>query len=334
MTRLEYVPEPAAAARPNIVVDGSPNAGTVLTLTHWPGYPPPRGLEADLSAQMAFKLLGRPDLIPAGVTAVTNNHLDQDGLASIFTLTRPDLARQHEMLLVDLAAAGDFATYRDRWAARLSMIVSTYVDPQRSPLAPLPSDYPELAGLLYGELLDRLPELLQHRDRDRHLWVDEDAALSASITAIEDGSVAIREHPDVDLVCVDLPPNLDGWSGHRFAGNSFEGIHPMALHAVSDCFVVLLTHGRHFRLNHRYETWVQYQSRRPRPRVDLAPLAEELTALEPGSVQWHADPVDALTPMMRPLGDGSDLASEIVETTVARHLRTAAPAFDPYRPKP
>lgn len=45
---------------PNIVVDGSPNAGTVLTLTHWPGIAQPARLGADLSAEMAFRYLGAP----------------------------------------------------------------------------------------------------------------------------------------------------------------------------------------------------------------------------------------------------------------------------------
>ena len=36
---------------------------------------------------------------------------------------------------------------------------------------------------------------------------------------------------------------------------------------------------------YRYETWVQYTSRRPRARVDLTPLAEELTAEEPGDAR-------------------------------------------------
>lgn len=53
MSPLRYVPYDEAAQVPNVVVDGSPNAATVLTLTHWPGIAPPAGLADDLSAQMA-----------------------------------------------------------------------------------------------------------------------------------------------------------------------------------------------------------------------------------------------------------------------------------------
>lgn len=69
----------------NIVVDGSPNASTVLTLSHWPGIAQPHGLGTDLSAEMALRYLDDPcDHAPA--EAVTNNHFDQDGLVGIHAL--------------------------------------------------------------------------------------------------------------------------------------------------------------------------------------------------------------------------------------------------------
>ena len=43
--------------RPNVILDGSPTDGTVLTVTHWPGYPPPEVVAADTSGEMAFRLL-------------------------------------------------------------------------------------------------------------------------------------------------------------------------------------------------------------------------------------------------------------------------------------
>ena len=124
----------SSAAEPNVVVDGSPNESTVLTLTHWPGYPQPPGYHFDLSAEMAFHYLDDPiDHPPAEVA--TNNHFDQDGLVGLHALIEPELARQHRSLLIDVAAAGDFGTYRDRRAARASMAIATYADAERSPLA-------------------------------------------------------------------------------------------------------------------------------------------------------------------------------------------------------
>ena len=58
----------------NVVVDGSPNDGTVLTLTHWPGIGQPADVVADLSAQMAFRFLQSGHSVRADV--VTNNHFE------------------------------------------------------------------------------------------------------------------------------------------------------------------------------------------------------------------------------------------------------------------
>ena len=51
---------------PNVVIDGSPNEGTVLTLTHWPGFPQPDGFQFDLSAEMAYHHLDHADQTSAG----------------------------------------------------------------------------------------------------------------------------------------------------------------------------------------------------------------------------------------------------------------------------
>jgi len=120
-------------AVPNIVVDGSPNEATVLTLTHWPGLVQPAGTDVDTSAEMTFAYLDEPlDHEPAVV--VTNNHFDQDGAVGLFCLIDPTAALAHRGLLVDLARAGDFGTYRYRNAARASMTLSAFADPVRSPV--------------------------------------------------------------------------------------------------------------------------------------------------------------------------------------------------------
>ena len=50
-------------------------------------------------------------------------------------------------------------------------------------------------------------------------------------------------------------------------------------------FALLVVRGRRYRFTYRYETWVQYRSRRPKARVDLAPalvlgLVVSLTVVE------------------------------------------------------
>src|SRR5262245_22616278 len=101
----------------NIIVDGAPNAATRLTLSHWPHSGTPQELKADLSAQIVFRYLDRPDL-HVDVEAVSNNHFDEDGLVSLYAMLNPEAAQKSRELLIDVAAAGDFGTYRFRDAAR------------------------------------------------------------------------------------------------------------------------------------------------------------------------------------------------------------------------
>ncbi|HWL44898.1 MAG TPA: DUF6687 family protein [Ilumatobacter sp.] len=318
---MKFVPYEQTRELPNIVVDGSPNAATVLTLTHWPGISQPPQLAHDLSAGMAFRYLDDPPAhTPA--TAVTNNHFDQDGLVAAFALTRPTAALRHRQLLIDLAAAGDFGTYRDRRAARASMTVSRMAEAGFD-------DYAEFAARCYAEALPQVLDMLLEGDRFRDLWGDEDAELDRSEHALASGAIRLVEHPELDLA---VATAADGWRrsrGHRFGGDEYEGVHPMALNNATACARVLFVHGRRYRYTDRYETWVQYVSRRPPARRDLRPLAEQLTAAEAGTVVWSASPPGALSPTLDHDGESSLDATTVFET-LTRHLRTAPPAWDPY----
>jgi hypothetical protein len=75
--------------------------------------------------------------------------------------------------------------------------------------------------------------------------------------------------------------------------------HPMAIHNATRRFRLLLVRGRSYEVRYRYETWVELVSSRPLPRVDLAPLAEALTAEEAYGARWTFDGVDEITPSLR-----------------------------------
>src|SRR5689334_15425029 len=82
---MRYVPFDDLGDTPHIIVDGDGNAHTTLTLSHWPGSPTPEPLKDDLSAQIVFHYLDRPEWhVP--VSAVSNTHFDEDGLVGIYAL--------------------------------------------------------------------------------------------------------------------------------------------------------------------------------------------------------------------------------------------------------
>ena len=308
---MRYEDYEASTTSPNIVVDGSPNAGTVLTLTHWPGISAPAGLARDLSAEMAFAYLDDPPGHPPA-DLVTNNHFDQDGLISIFALTRPDEAGPHRDLLIDIAAAGDFATYRDRRAARAAMAMA------RRGAAETTCSYSEFTHQLYTDLLPDVLSMALDNEAYRELWEEEDDELTASEDAISSGAVTIDELVDVDLAVVRIDEDEPVRSGHRFGHDRFDGLHPMAIHNATDCFRLLVIHGQRYRYVDRYETWVQYQSRPTLPRVDMRPLAADLSARELRSTVWAAGPPDALSPHLAPSAASSIAPNDVIDAIVER----------------
>jgi hypothetical protein len=335
---FEYVPYHLLDGRPNVIVDGSATDGTVLTLSHWPNSPCPPGLGRDLSAEMAFAYLEHLDL-HAGATAVSNNHFDQDGLVSLFALTQPEVASARRELLIDLARAGDFATYSRRESARASMVISAFADPARSPLGPAPDDYSQWTSLLYQELLPRVTEICERVEGYRDMWDDEDATLDASEEAIASSRVHIEEDPILDLAVVRVPTDAPNAGGHLFAGDWRMGLHPMAINNATGKFTLLVLTGSRYALYYRYESWVQYRSSRPRARVDLTPLVGELNSEETSAGTWAASKVSAISPQLCLRGDAdgseseSGIAPERFVEMAKAHLATAAPAWDPYAPR-
>ena len=331
---LHYLPYGELCGAPSIVVDGSPAPGTVLCLSHWPGIASPPEFFADLSAEMAFSYLDAFDR-HGDATVVSNNHFDQDGLVGLFALVAPTEALARRELLVEVARAGDFAVTASRRAARISMALSAFADPERTPFHRLPAEYDARTAELYRDLLERLPDVCDRPERYRDLWGDEDATLRASETLLASGAVTITERPDIDFAVVSVPGNAPAGGGHRFAGQWVGGLHPMALHNATERGALLTMQGQHYEFTYRYESWVQYRTRVVRPRVDLAPLAERLSddeAAAGGTATWVEEPVSTLTPVLS-LADAAEsrLAPEAVQSVIGAHLRDAPPRGDPFR---
>jgi hypothetical protein len=329
---VRFLPYAQTTAIPNIIVDGSGNGGTVLTLSHWPKSGSPSELRGDTSTDIVFNYLDAPRF-HVDADAVSNNHFDEDGLVGIFAVLQPAEARRHRRLLADVARAGDFGTFQDRRAARIAFVLAAYAEPESSPL---PGDifrlpYPDLAGELYVRLLDILPRLLASVEDYRSLWEREDADLTASEILLDRHVIAIEERSGLDLAIVRLPEDLERHLDRAGGQKRPAECHPFALHNRTACTRLLLLQGRHVELRYRYESWVQLASRRPAPRVDLAELATELTREETTGGRWVFDGVDRITPRLHL--EGSEATSVPLDDLVRRvehHLRTGRAAWDPY----
>lgn len=333
MHRITFVPYAELGDRPHVIVDGGPTASTRLTLSHWPGSPTPVEVLDDLSAQIAFHALDRPALL-AGIEAVSNNHFDQDGLASALVLIDPAAAVARKHALIDLAAAGDFATYTERDSMRLAFALAALADPARSTLDPatFQGSYDDKCGRLYAELLPRLAGFIDAPDRLRPLWEREDAHLTESLHAIDAGVVTIEQDAALDLATVRVPADWAELATTRFAMRRGDAVHPAAINRGTGCMRVAVIQDGQYRVELRYETWVMYRSRQLAPRPDLRVLAERLEQIDPAG-GWVATAPGDLTPSLRHTGD-----TGLSEGTFLHELRAflagAPAAWDPYRRQP
>lgn len=295
---MRFIPYDDLGDRPNIVVDGKGAPSTVLTLSHWPQSGTPAEYKDDSSTQIAFRYLDRPSI---AAEFVSNNHFDEDGVLGVYALVAPDHARRHRGLLIDASIAGDFQVCRSRRAARLAYSIAALADPKRSPFGPdfFDRPYAKVCSDLYQDILERMPELIEHPDRFESYWGPEERAYEASRADIKSGHVRITEVPSLDLSVVEGPAT-----------------HPVALYSSINGFRVLW--GYEFR--YRYESWVQYVSRRPLPRVNLEPFVRD---------GWEFDGVEETTPVLRPARPPSLSVGEF-RRRLELHLASAPPAWNPY----
>jgi hypothetical protein len=329
---VKYIPYQQIGDRPCIVVDGQPHPSALITLSHWPWSGTPKELQDDSSTQIALRYLeSARHHVDAQI--VSNDHFDEDGLASLFVILHPDAALERRELLRQFASAGDFGCCDCPAAARAAFTISAFADPERSPLGKelfSGEEAPRVAAL-YEELLGRMPEIIDHPERYEEMWREEDEIFTADQEAVRSGLIRIEEQPELDLAVVHLPLDVGPRRVHRYAQVRNLRCHPMAIFNATRCMRVLSIQGQRYELEYRYESWVQYISSRPLPRVDITPLAEELTAIERSGGRWIFDGVSELTPRLHLTGaEESSLEPLEFRAMLERFLVTAPPAWNPY----
>ncbi|MBS1953002.1 MAG: hypothetical protein JST89_02390 [Cyanobacteria bacterium SZAS-4] len=292
---MHYLSYKLSAQLPNIIVDGSANAGTELLLSHWQNNTTPQELRADLSAQIVFNYLDKPE-IKAEATIVSNDHFDADGLVGVYSLLNPDDAEELRDLLIDIAGAGDFNVYKNREAARISFILDAWLNPKLSPLKAsiFAQDYHYLTNVLYEELLPRFPRIIEKVDYLEKYWKAQDNLLESSEEALRNKRFKLTELPELDLAIVTMPDaNVE----------PSKAIHRMAIHNQTDCMRILLLQETNFEFYYRYESWVDFQSRKTSPRIDMKSLAESLSKQESMDGVWSFGGINEFTPALRLTGD-------------------------------
>ncbi len=298
-------------AVPFLCVDGVVESG--LNVSHWPGNRTPPHLKADTSTEMALKLARDPGRASwlAGVSIVTNNHFDTDGLLSVFAALRPEEALRHEKELIQAARTGDFGEWTTPDAFKFDAVVTAFDDERRSPIASEIRGRPEHERypIIYDRLLSALPELLTGAAARKELWSAGLQSYMRSMMRIKDVA-RVREHDGARLTVIETSEPLDEMARFNVAR------HHRVLTATrtADGYV--------YEMAFQIFSWFETVTPPRGSRFDLTDAGRELDRLETGDGgRWTYTGDGSLeSRLYRAAPDGSPVASTLPVETVESHL--------------
>ncbi len=279
-----------------VCVDGVVDRG--LNLSHWPGNRTPPHLKADTSTEMALNLARDPrrDAWLRGVSVVTNNHFDTDGLLSVYAVLRPQEALRHEAALVRAARTGDFGEFNTPEAFKFDAVVTAFGDPDRSPMADAIRDLSERDRYqrVYDRLLGMLPALLDEAPRFKDLWAPSFTAFMRSMMRIRDVA-RIREHEAARLTVIETDEPLDAMA--RF--NAARHHRVLSATRAGDGWI--------YEMDFLIFSWFETVTPPRGTRFDLTELAGALDRDEPrAGGRWTYTGNDSLESRLYRAGGGGD----------------------------
>src|SRR5579863_378910 len=82
------------------------HSGTDLELSHWRPNRTPAEYRAGTSTEICFRFLDNPR--PGSWTVAVNNHVDVDGILSVYVLVHSEIVMAHRQTIIEAAEMGDF----------------------------------------------------------------------------------------------------------------------------------------------------------------------------------------------------------------------------------
>lgn len=134
---------PMPPAERVVYVDGSASPSTFrpevdLELSHWVPTTTPARWAADTSTETCLRFLADPPDDAGGYEVAVNNHVDVDGILSVFALAHPEVAIAHADVLVAAAEMADLSAWADwpafRLAQELTVLMGGFGGPGADPL--------------------------------------------------------------------------------------------------------------------------------------------------------------------------------------------------------
>jgi hypothetical protein len=329
--RFEYY-HSGLADVPKLSIDGTvPHS---IHFSHWEGNRTPLEVKADTSTEIALNLVGSKDFerLTQGVTLVTNNHFDTDGVLSVWTVLNGARALDLKSELIAAAEAGDFSAYTNERAVRASIVIQGSDQPVSgeedagSPLARhLAGETVKNDARAYELVLPEVERVLTRTDDYEPLWRDAWMLIEASLESFARGASFVEEHADVGLSVITLAPELFGPSGFKPTRHAapFTAI---THHARGQVYLIAtpLNDGWSYRVDYPYYCWAETIVRPRIRRRDFGPLIARLNELERSQHgRWMPDANELASALKFLDQDGRAAASGLEPETVATEMRAA-----------
>lgn len=174
---------PRPDAQKIIFCDGTGGAifqpETDLELSHWRPNHTPAEFRAGTSTEICFRFLDNPR--SGEWTIAVNNHVDVDGLLSIYTLVQCDHAQAHRQTIIQAAEMGDFWGWGEQAAQRLFQGITWLMNSGNS------------GREVYAEAFRRIPGLIDGSDPQSTEIDDSLVPLRDGVALVEQGQIERRE---------------------------------------------------------------------------------------------------------------------------------------------
>ncbi|NJO31943.1 MAG: hypothetical protein HC869_01205 [Rhodospirillales bacterium] len=321
----EFVTWRQCVQRPNIAVDSYPNAGSVLTLSHWPSAPTIAGVHGDTSTDLVASYLGtnvgQPD-----VDIVTSSHFDVDSMASLFLLTHASIGDAMVHALRDAAFSNDFLRFTSLKSLKIASALDALTEPARALYQAAIGDASigDRQAAMINDVIAEMPRVIESVEDYETLWSDAVQTFTRSRESLQRTVTCVQEHDHVDLAAFTLSEEPRRGS----LGLPYWGLAPMAFHERSSASTLLLrSPGRHYQVNMRYESWVRFESRKIYERRDLGGLLAYLNNRD-GDGDWLFDGVQQMMPCLRNR-KASSIAPDSFSNLIIQFLENAPAAWRP-----
>lgn len=188
-----------------VYVDGTAadefREGIDVELSHWMPNRTPDQYKAGTSTEMCFKFLEDKNAAPYDL--VINNHIDIDGLLSVFVLAYPSEAIHYREILCDASKTGDFWAWSEGKALKIFQEVTLLYQQLQSQKVRLQDIYVKCFDLI-------LTILYNPEDKS-----DAQTSLEEQSLLIEQGKIQ-RHELTPRLVAYAVPPDLSVGNLERF----------------------------------------------------------------------------------------------------------------------